>query len=318
VGETSIATMAPKVLEGIRPLPATPCRKNASRGDSHRVRRGSIATPIRSRLRALTRPAIESINRAIELAFPAHGPILFITHGPVSNDSEGAEAMEVIIYARVSTLDQATEGVSLETQRTRAGAWALANGYEVGQAFCDAGISAKRTTNRPQLRKALEAVCGERGRVLVVYSLSRLARSTKDAIAIAEQLAKAGADLVSLTEKLDTTTAAGRMMFKMLAVLAEFERDLISERTKAALAHKASKKQRIGEIPFGKRLAGDKSTLLDDRREQGVIAEIWRLRARGLSWEAIAGELNRRRMAPKKRGAWSWQTARKIGLRNAA
>ena len=57
---------------------------------------------------------------------------------------------------------------------------------------------------------------------LVCYSISRLARSTRDMLHISEQLDKKGADLVSLTEKIDTTTAAGRMVFKMLAVLADF------------------------------------------------------------------------------------------------
>ncbi|MEE9311133.1 MAG: recombinase family protein [Planctomycetota bacterium] len=79
-----------------------------------------------------------------------------------------------------------------------------------------------------------------------VYSLSRLCRSTKDAINISEQLDKSGADLVSLSERLDTTSASGKMIFRMLAVLSEFERDQISERTKAALAHKKSLGQRVG------------------------------------------------------------------------
>jgi DNA invertase Pin-like site-specific DNA recombinase len=68
----------------------------------------------------------------------------------------------------------------------------------------------------------LAAAC-ERKAALIVYSLSRLARSTKDAIAISERLAKNGADLVSLSERIDTTTAAGKIVFRMLAVLAEFE-----------------------------------------------------------------------------------------------
>lgn len=87
----------------------------------------------------------------------------------------------------------------------------------------------------------------------MVYSLSRLARSTKDAIGIAERLDKAGADLVSLSERIDTTSAAGKMGFRMLAVLEEFERNLVSERTTAALTHKASKGERIGEVPLAGR-----------------------------------------------------------------
>ena len=112
------------------------------------------------------------------------------------------------IYLRVSTAGQVAEGVSLEAQEARARKWAEANGYIVAGVHCDAGISGKRAGNRPGLQSALTEVCRNKG-ALVVYSLSRLARSTKDAITIAERLEKAGADLVSLSEKIDTTSAAG-------------------------------------------------------------------------------------------------------------
>jgi DNA invertase Pin-like site-specific DNA recombinase len=93
------------------------------------------------------------------------------------------------------------------------------------------------------LKAALAAVCAGgrgrgKGRVLVVYSLSRMARSSKDSFLIAEMIDRAGADLVSLTENVDTTTAAGRMFFGVLAVMNQFERDLASERTRLAAAFK--------------------------------------------------------------------------------
>src|SRR5437660_991187 len=176
-----------------------------------------------------------------------------------------------IIYTRVSTTGQAMDGVSLEAQQAKARSWAEANGYEVGDVWSDAGISGKRATNRPALVAALDAVCAERGNVLVVYSLSRLARSTKDAITIADRIEKAGADLVSLTERIDTTSAAGKMVFRMLAVLAEFERDLISERTKGALGHKRALGERIsGRLPYGRELGPDGRTLIDNPAELEV------------------------------------------------
>ncbi len=137
-------------------------------------------------------------------------------------------------YIRVSTIGQADEGVSLDAQRGKIEAWCLVNDAQLVDCFVDAGISGKRADNRPELQKALEAATAQKG-VLIVYSLSRLARSTKDTITIGEQLEKAGADLVSLSEQIDTTSAAGKMIFRMLAVMAEFERDLVSERTKTAL-----------------------------------------------------------------------------------
>ena len=111
-------------------------------------------------------------------------------------------------YIRVSTEGQATEGVSLEAQKAKIVAWCVANDIPMGNVFVDAGISGSRADNRPSLSAALDCVCSDSG-VLVVYSLSRLARSTKDTILISERLEKAGADLVSISEKLDTTSAAG-------------------------------------------------------------------------------------------------------------
>ena len=134
---------------------------------------------------------------------------------------------QVYGYVRVSTTMQSEGGVSLANQTERIEAWAKANGLEVAGVFTDAGISGKRADNRPALQQALEAVGKAKG-VLVVYSLSRMSRSVKDAITISERLEKAGADLVSLSERLDTSTASGKMTFRMMAVLAEFERDQLS------------------------------------------------------------------------------------------
>ncbi len=215
-------------------------------------------------------------------------------------------------YIRVSTEGQATEGVSLEAQQAKIQAWCLANDVILGNVFIDAGISGKRADNRPQLQLALDDVCQNRG-VLIVYSLSRLARSTKDTIAISERLDRAGADLVSLSEKLDTTSAAGKMVFRMMAVLAEFERDQVSERTSSAMAHLKSKGQRVGTVPFGFRLLDDAKTLVKDEKEQGIIELLELLRDSGLSYGKIADILNRKSVPTKKQGAaWAGTTIRNV------
>jgi site-specific DNA recombinase len=87
-------------------------------------------------------------------------------------------------YTRVSSEGQATEGVSLDAQAARIAAWCAANDAELIDTFVDACISGGRADNRPGLRRALDAVCQARGNVLVVYSLSRMARSTNDTISI--------------------------------------------------------------------------------------------------------------------------------------
>src|SRR4029450_4028328 len=138
---------------------------------------------------------------------------------------------------------------------------------------------------------ALKQVCKVKGS-LVVYSLSRLARNTRETIEIGECLNNCGADLVSLSEDINTTTAAGKMVFRMLAVLAEFERDQISERTTMAMAHKRTLGHRIsGQTPYGTRLAPDGKMLEPEPAEQLVIAQIKTLRSNGLSIRKIVAEL---------------------------
>ena len=214
---------------------------------------------------------------------------------------------KAIAYVRVSTDRQAVEGVSLDAQRERIEAWCKANGYTLADTYSDAGMSGSRADNRPALQDALQAVCKKRGAALVIYSLSRLARSTKDAIGIAERLDKAGADLVSLSERIDTTTAAGKMIFRLLAVFAEFERDLVSERTKSALQYKKANGQRIGTIPYGHDLAPDGRTLVENTHEQGVIRDIHKLRASGKTFRRIAQVLTDRGVPTKSRRSSTWQ-----------
>jgi site-specific DNA recombinase len=222
--------------------------------------------------------------------------------------------MKAIAYIRVSTAEQADEGVSIDAQRSRIRAWCEANGYRLADVFTDAGLSGKRADNRRGLQDALQTVCKARGAALVVHSLSRLARSTKDAIGIAERLDKAGADLVSLSERIDTTSAAGRMIFRMLAVFAEFERDLISERIKSALDHKRSSGQRVGAVLYGFDLADDGKTLIPNEAEQAVLADIRALRNSGKTLKAIAKALTDRGIPTKtgKSPRWTHQTVARI------
>ena len=210
--------------------------------------------------------------------------------------------MKAITYTRVSTDEQATEGVSLDAQAAKLAAWANLNDAEIIGSYTDAGLSGTRE-DRPGLTAAIAHACKE-GAVVVVYSLSRLSRSTTLTIKLADELAKHGADLVSLSEKIDTTTAAGRMVFRLLSSLAEFERDQIAERTKAALSHKKAKGERVGSIPFGYDLAADGINLVPNAAQQEALTLIAELRAAGLSLRQIASELTNRRIPTKKGNAW--------------
>lgn len=222
---------------------------------------------------------------------------------------------KAVIYVRVSTARQAEEGISKDAQLSRAMAWCEAQGYSSIGVFKDNGVSGKRIGNRPGIQAALNEACKQKA-ALVVYSLSRLARSTKDALSIAERLDRAGADLVSLSEQIDTTSAAGKMVFRMLAVLAEFERDLVSERTAAALAHKRANGYKTGgRVPFGFDV-DDKGRLTENPEEQKTLGIIHSLRRKELTLRAIASDLSRRGINGKTGVPWSAKTVKAILDRN--
>ena len=213
--------------------------------------------------------------------------------------------MKAIGYIRVSTQGQVDEGTSLEAQQARIEAWCLANDYELVTVFQDAGISGKALTGRTGLVDAMEAA--KEGYALVTYSMSRLSRSIRDMLDIGDSLNKKGADLVSLTEKIDTTTAAGKMVFNMLAVMNQFERDQISERTKAALAHKKSKGERIGTVPYGYSCK-DGINLVINKDEQAILSDIRKLRKSGYVLREIAEQLNKDGLLTRRGTEWKVQT----------
>lgn len=217
-------------------------------------------------------------------------------------------------YARVSTEKQASAGISLEAQEARIHAWCEANGYKLVRVYVDAGLSGKRMDTRKELLAALAAL--KKGMALVSYSLSRLARSTKDALAIAEAIQKKKADLVSLSEQIDTTTAAGKMMFQMLAVLAEFERNLVGERTSTALQHKKRNGQKYcNQTPYG--FNAVEGRLVEVEQESAIVAEIQAARADGATLQSIADSLNSRGIPTKTGKCWQPATIHLLLKRSA-
>jgi DNA invertase Pin-like site-specific DNA recombinase len=136
----------------------------------------------------------------------------------------------LIGYARVSTTDQ---DASSQVQALEAAGCELV--------FTDK--SSGGNWNRPELHRLFDKL--RKGDVVIVWKLDRLSRSLRDVLAIMERIEKAGAGFRSLTEAIDTTTPAGRMMMQMLASFAEFERAMLKERTQAGLAA-ARKEGRTG------------------------------------------------------------------------
>lgn len=197
---------------------------------------------------------------------------------------------KAVIYCRVSTNQQAQEGVSLEAQEAKTKAWCILHDYDVKNIYIE-NLSGKRADNRPELQAALNDC--SKGDALVFYSLSRLARSTKDTLEIAEKLKKKECNLVSVSENIDTTSAAGEMIFTMLAAMAQFERQQISERTSMALQHKKSIGEVVGRVPFGfdVQVIDGKKMLIENEHEQAALKFANELRNKGESLHKIAAAL---------------------------
>ncbi len=215
------------------------------------------------------------------------------------------ETQSAIGYVRVSTGAQAEFGISLDAQESRIRQWCEANSRRLLTIYRDEGLSGTRADNRPNLQRALSRACKTRG-ALVVYSLSRLARSISDAVDISQRLGKANADLVVLTQPIDTTTPSGRLYFHMIAAFDQFTREQIAENTREALAYKRAKGERVGNVPYGFTIASDGATLEPNPAEQPVVDLIATLRESGQTLAQIRDTLHFREI-PNRRGNTRWR-----------
>ena len=201
-----------------------------------------------------------------------------------------------IVYTRVSTNEQSIEGVSLEMQKSKAKSYCHLNDLLIKNVFSD--IASGKTTKRPGLQNALGS-CG-RGDVLIVYSLSRLSRSVMDTLAIADSLNQRGVDLVSLSERIDTSTPSGRLVLTVLSGMNQWEREQLAERTRDALQTKRARGERTGAIPYGYQLAEDGIHLVKDQTEQVMIDLAKALKKEGKSLRQIADRLTLEGFVPKR------------------
>jgi len=155
----------------------------------------------------------------------------------------------------------------------------------------------------------------KKGTALVAYSFSRLARSTRYLLDIADDLQKRDADLVSIFERIDTSGATGRLVFSILAALAQFERELIGERTKSSLDHKRRVGEAYSQTPFGfdrVEIEGDKARLVVNAEERATLELMRQMKTDGVSLRGIARNLNQRGVNPKRGHQWHASTVKKM------
>ena len=219
--------------------------------------------------------------------------------------------MKVVAYIRVSSDEQANDGVSLDAQRQALGREARARGWQLVDVFVDAGRTAANL-NRPGLAGARGALVAGAAEALAVVKLDRLTRRCHDLeVLFAEHFgASAPHRLVLLEADHDSKTPTGRLMLRILAAVGEHELDQVAARTQVAVDHKRAAGEAVGAIPFGYDRDGDK--LVANAAEQETLALVRTLRARGLGGRAIARALNERQLPAKRGGTWSPVTVRRL------
>jgi DNA invertase Pin-like site-specific DNA recombinase len=178
--------------------------------------------------------------------------------------------MRAAIYARVSTSNHGQD-VTLQTRELRE--YCERRGWQIVGEYCDVGISGTKE-KRPELDRLLADAHRRKCDAIVCWKFDRFARSVSHLIRALETFQSLGIDFVSLTEGVDTSTPAGKMIFTVLGAVAELERSLIVERVKAGLRNARAKGKRLG-------------------RPRVVVdaARIAALRAHGRSWREITQEM---------------------------
>ncbi|MFC1591217.1 recombinase family protein [Thermodesulfobacteriota bacterium] len=227
-------------------------------------------------------------------------------------------AIKTIGYVRVSTDEQAREGVSLASQKAKIRAYAELKDLDLMEIIEDAGISAKNL-KRPGVQRVLGMARKKEIDAIIVYKLDRMFRSTVDALETTRRFDKWCVSFHSIQETLDTQSAMGKFFFTLTAALAEMERQLIGERTRCALQHKKQNGEKTGgDIPFGYDLDAT-GVLIMNPREQGAVSMIVDLRASGASLRAICSNLETGGHRTKRGGnKWHPQTVKQILDRVAA
>lgn len=226
--------------------------------------------------------------------------------------------MKAVGYARVSTEEQVKEGVSLDNQEAKIRTYADLKDLELVGIIKDAGISAKNL-NRPGAQEVLKMARKKKVEAVIVYKLDRMFRSTIDALETTKMFDRLNIAFHSIQETLDTQSAMGRFFFTLTAALAEMERGIIGERTKAALKHKRLNGEKTGgDIPFGYSLDIDGQTLMEDREEQEVIRLMKDLKGKGYSLRSICRELESKGYLTKTgKTTWHHQSIAQILKRMA-
>jgi site-specific DNA recombinase len=211
-------------------------------------------------------------------------------------------------YVRVSTDQQATEGVSLEAQQVRIRAHCVSQEIELVDIVIDEGFSAK-SLERPGIKRALAMLTSNQANAIVVVKLDRLTRSVKDLGYLCDSYFREGLpySLLSVSDSIDTRSASGKLMLNVLMSVAQWEREAISERTQEAMNELKRRGVRMGGAPYGWQYTKEpdehgRRNIVIHPGEQKVIQRICAMHKDGLSVLDIAKRLTADGVRPRGDG----------------
>lgn len=210
----------------------------------------------------------------------------------------------IALYCRVSTDEQAREGVSLSEQQARLKAYCRAMGWNTDVTiFVDDGYSAKNI-DRLKLNELIEAVKNGEVSKIMVTKLDRISRKLLDLLNLIDLFQEHHVSFNSISESFDTNTPSGRLTLQVLGAVAEFERERIRERVFENMYHAASNGKWLTQSPYGYKLV--EKELAIAKKEAEIVKRVFNLYLeRGLGYYAIAKQLNEAGIPTKFKKEWS-------------
>lgn len=221
-----------------------------------------------------------------------------------------AKDRKVAAYVRVSTDEQAEQGLSIDTQKSRLLAYCQSRGWQIYDFYIDDGYSGK-DLGRPGIARLLRDIEENRIDTVLVLKLDRLSRRQKDILYLLEDIFEPNkVDFKSVTENFDTGSGFGKAALSMMAVFAQLERETIQERTRMGKMEAARKGRWHGGNVYGYYYKPGSYVLQIKEPEAGIVKKIYDLYLEGHGVKLIADTLNNKNIPGPSGGQWTKQTVR--------
>lgn len=227
---------------------------------------------------------------------------------------------KVAIYCRVSTIEQAEEGFSIDSQYHNIKEYCKNQGHEIYNLYEDRGISGKNITNRPGIKQLLEDATKNKFDLVVVWKLNRISRKLLDILNIVDLLNKHNIAFRSLTENFETETPSGKLQLNIMGAIGEFERETIAENVKMGLLARAKEGRWNGGVVLGYDLVElpnegkkRKNTRLEiNEKEANTVRRIFELYSQGHGYKAVVNRVNKEGHKTKRNGLFAVSTVKEI------